>query len=120
MSSGLPNCRITVLKRTLHGDLVEEFLEDEYKDTGLCECFEDGQEFVIDPGEGVPVKGHHIPHPRVTKIPHPGFEAVAILRGVIHTGPPAGHPKPAERTLVGNPGWSRSGNGFMDVRCESG
>jgi uncharacterized repeat protein (TIGR04076 family) len=54
MSSGLPNCKITVLKRTLHRDLVEEFLEDEYKDTGLCECFEDGQEFVIDPGEGVP------------------------------------------------------------------
>jgi uncharacterized repeat protein (TIGR04076 family) len=54
MSSGLPRCKITVLKRTLNRDLVNEYLDDAYKDTGLCECFEDGQEFVIDPGEGVP------------------------------------------------------------------
>ena len=54
MSSGLPRCKITVLKRTLNQDLVEEYLDDAYKDTGLCECFEDGQEFVIEPDEGVP------------------------------------------------------------------
>ena len=54
MSFGLPRCKITVLKRTLNQDLVEEYLDDAYKDTGLCECFEDGQEFVIEPGEGVP------------------------------------------------------------------
>ena len=27
MSYKLPNCKITVLKRTLHQDLVEEYLE---------------------------------------------------------------------------------------------
>ena len=43
-----------MLKRTLNRDLVDEYLEDAYKDTGLFECFEDGQEFVIEPDEGVP------------------------------------------------------------------
>jgi uncharacterized repeat protein (TIGR04076 family) len=54
MSFGLPKCKITVLKRTLHQDLANEYLDDSYKDMGLCECFEDGQEIVIDPGAGVP------------------------------------------------------------------
>lgn len=54
MSSRLPRCKVTVLKRTLHRDLADEYLDDAYKDIGLCECFEDGQEFVIEPDEGVP------------------------------------------------------------------
>ena len=49
MSDGLPRCRITVLKRTVNRHLIDEYLEDEYKNHGVCECFEDGQEFVIDP-----------------------------------------------------------------------
>ena len=49
----MPLCKITVLKRTFHRDLVEEYLEEECKPPGPCECFEDGQEFVIDPS-GVP------------------------------------------------------------------
>jgi len=35
-------------------DKAIKWLDDAYKDTGLCECFEDGQEFVIEPEEGVP------------------------------------------------------------------
>ena len=57
MSSGLSKCKITVLKRVHNRDLIDlidEYLDDEYKDIGVCEIFEDGQEFVIDPGEGVP------------------------------------------------------------------
>ena len=49
MSSEMPKCKITVLKRTINQDLIDEYLDDPYKGTGLCECFEEGQEFVIDP-----------------------------------------------------------------------
>ena len=48
MSLIVPKCKITVLKRTIHYDLVDEYLVDEYKDIGPCECFQEGQEFVID------------------------------------------------------------------------
>ena len=48
MSSDMPTCRITVLKRTVDRDLIEEYLDDEYKDAGPCECFVDGQEFVLE------------------------------------------------------------------------
>ena len=49
MSSEMPRCKITVLKRTINQDLIDEYLEDSYKDIGLCECFGEGEEFVIDP-----------------------------------------------------------------------
>ena len=50
------------------------------------------------------VKGHHIPHPRGQEDSPPLDPSEAIpVREVIHTGPPAGHWKPAERALVGNP-----------------
>jgi uncharacterized repeat protein (TIGR04076 family) len=45
----MPKCKITVLKRTVNQDLIDEYLEDAYKNHGVCECFHDGQEFVIDP-----------------------------------------------------------------------
>lgn len=49
MSSAMPKCKITVLKKTIHQDLIDDYVDDPYKDIGLCECFEQGQEFVIDP-----------------------------------------------------------------------
>ena len=49
MSSELPKCRITVLKRTIHPDLIDEYLDDAYGDIGLCECFAEGDEFIVDP-----------------------------------------------------------------------
>jgi uncharacterized repeat protein (TIGR04076 family) len=42
-------CKITVLKRTLHQDLIDEYLDGEYRDVGPCEQFSEGQEFIIDP-----------------------------------------------------------------------
>jgi uncharacterized repeat protein (TIGR04076 family) len=45
----MPKCKITVLKRTINQDLIDEYLDDPYRDIGRCECFEEGQEFVIDP-----------------------------------------------------------------------
>ena len=44
----MPKCKITVLKRTVNQDLIDEYLDDTYKDTGPCECFRDGQEFAIE------------------------------------------------------------------------
>ena len=43
----MPKCKITVLKRTLNKDLLEEYLEDKYKDMKPCEIFKDKQEFVL-------------------------------------------------------------------------
>ena len=43
MSSELPKCKITVLKRIINQDLIDEYLEDSYREIGLCECFEEGQ-----------------------------------------------------------------------------
>ena len=45
----MPKCKITVVKRTVHQDLIVEYLEGEYKDRGLCELFKEGQEFGVDP-----------------------------------------------------------------------
>jgi uncharacterized repeat protein (TIGR04076 family) len=53
MAFEMPKCRITALKRTLNQDLIDEYLEETYKGTSLCECFEEGEEFIIDPN-GVP------------------------------------------------------------------
>ena len=53
MSAEMPKCKITVLKRTVNKDLIEEYLEEEYRDRGACECFKEDQEFEVDPS-GVP------------------------------------------------------------------
>ncbi|MFX1315784.1 MAG: TIGR04076 family protein [Promethearchaeota archaeon] len=45
----MPKCKITVLKKTINKDLIEEYIEDKYKDMKLCEIFKEGQEFIIDP-----------------------------------------------------------------------
>lgn len=48
MSSKEPKCRITVLKRTLNRDLLEEFLAEEYKGLSACDRLSDGQEFLLE------------------------------------------------------------------------
>ncbi len=47
MPQDMHACKITVLKRTLNQDLVDQFLETE-GDFGACEMFTDGQEFILD------------------------------------------------------------------------
>ena len=54
MSFEMPGCKITILKRTINQDLIDEYLEDEFKSIGLCECFRDGQEIVIEDHSVVP------------------------------------------------------------------
>jgi uncharacterized repeat protein (TIGR04076 family) len=41
-------CTITVIKRTLHEDLAEQYVSDARPDFGQCSAFEDGQEFLIE------------------------------------------------------------------------
>ena len=48
MSIKLPKCKITVLRRNVNQELIEEYLEDKYKSIGACECFQEGQEFVLE------------------------------------------------------------------------
>jgi uncharacterized repeat protein (TIGR04076 family) len=46
----MPECRITVLKRTFHREIVDEYLtEESAAKLGLCPCFREGQEFIQDP-----------------------------------------------------------------------
>lgn len=54
MSFEMPKCKITVLKRTINQDLIDEYLDDAYQGIGPCDCFTDGQEIVIDDYSGVP------------------------------------------------------------------
>lgn len=47
MSYEMPKCRITVLKRTINQDLIDEYLYDELGGIGPCEYFRDRQEIII-------------------------------------------------------------------------
>ncbi|MFW9916612.1 MAG: TIGR04076 family protein [Candidatus Thorarchaeota archaeon] len=48
MASEIFKCKITVLKRTTNQDLIDEYLEDKYRNFGPCDRFQDNQEFIID------------------------------------------------------------------------
>lgn len=54
MSLKMAKCKITVLKRTVNQDLIDDYLDDEYRGVGLCDCFRDGQEMVIEDFSTVP------------------------------------------------------------------
>ena len=47
----MPRCKITVLKRTFHQDLVDTYLNERFKPRGPCESFKEGQEFIVDPSK---------------------------------------------------------------------
>jgi uncharacterized repeat protein (TIGR04076 family) len=44
----MPKCRVTVVKRTINQDLIDEHLNGKLDPIGACTAFEDGQEFEID------------------------------------------------------------------------
>ena len=48
MTFQMPKCKITVLSRKIEKELIDEYLIDKFKSLGLCEVFEDGQQFVLD------------------------------------------------------------------------
>jgi uncharacterized repeat protein (TIGR04076 family) len=48
-------CKITVLQRTFNKEIVEQYVQNERKQTlGPCEVFREGQEFVTDVFGGIP------------------------------------------------------------------
>lgn len=49
MNSPMPKCKITVVKRTLNKDLIDEYIDDQLTDLKACDVFKDGQEIIIDP-----------------------------------------------------------------------
>jgi len=54
MSFEMPKCKVTVLRRSLAQDLIDEYLEDEFGAIGPCELFREGQEIVIEDYAAVP------------------------------------------------------------------
>jgi uncharacterized repeat protein (TIGR04076 family) len=44
----MPRCKITVLKRTINQDLIDEYLDDENKGMKPCELLKEDQEFILD------------------------------------------------------------------------
>ena len=44
----MAKCKITVVRRTINQELIDEYVGDTREDFGRCGAFEDGQEFVID------------------------------------------------------------------------
>ncbi len=47
--SQISKCKVTIIKRTINRELIDDYLEDAYKNSmELCECFKDGQEFIFD------------------------------------------------------------------------
>jgi uncharacterized repeat protein (TIGR04076 family) len=49
----MSRCKITVVKRAVHQDLIDAYISDTREDFGRCPFFEDDQEFLI---EGFPSK----------------------------------------------------------------
>jgi uncharacterized repeat protein (TIGR04076 family) len=49
----MATCKITVLKRTINRDLIDEYSSNTSESFGLCDRYEDGQEFLL---EGFPEK----------------------------------------------------------------
>lgn len=47
MSSQMPRCKITVLKRTINHDLINEYLDKPQEHPGPCEYLTEGQEFIV-------------------------------------------------------------------------
>ena len=49
----MAKCKITVVKRTINQDLIDEYVSKTRENFGRCGAFEDGQEFTV---EGFPSK----------------------------------------------------------------
>jgi uncharacterized repeat protein (TIGR04076 family) len=43
----MSKCRITVVKRTINQELIDQYLADTRREFGRCQVYEDGQEFIV-------------------------------------------------------------------------
>ena len=41
------DCKITVIKRTVNQDIIEEYVKDKYQEIKVCGLYKDGQEFLV-------------------------------------------------------------------------
>ena len=48
MASQTPKCKITVLKKTINQDLINQYVEKPQDHPGPCEYLTEGQEFTVD------------------------------------------------------------------------
>ncbi|MFX1284202.1 MAG: TIGR04076 family protein [Promethearchaeota archaeon] len=49
MTSEISKCKITVLKRTINQDLIDEYIDEQYRShMKPCDKFKDNQEFVLE------------------------------------------------------------------------
>ena len=53
-------CKITVVKKCLHEDLVKKFMSDQYQNISDCEIFKMGQEFIINNLDELVKKEHYL------------------------------------------------------------
>ena len=44
----MASCRITVVKRSINEDLIEQHVSEGREPFGRCKVYEDGQEFIIE------------------------------------------------------------------------
>jgi uncharacterized repeat protein (TIGR04076 family) len=44
----MAKCKITVVKRSINQELIDEYLRKTGEDVGRCTAFEDGQEFTVE------------------------------------------------------------------------
>ena len=44
----MAKCKITVVKRSINQELIDEYLRKTGQDVGRCTAFEDGQEFTVE------------------------------------------------------------------------
>ena len=49
----MSKCKITVVKRSLNQELIDEYVSDTRQDFDRCHVYEEGQEFILD---GFPLK----------------------------------------------------------------
>ena len=53
----MPKARITVIKRALHTDVIDQYLPQLSGQVAACSVFEDGQTFEVDPPFGAKPEG---------------------------------------------------------------
>lgn len=42
-----PKCKITIIKRSLNQDIIDDYMKDEAKSPSLCSVFKEGDEFLV-------------------------------------------------------------------------
>lgn len=49
-----PKCKITVIKRSLNQDIIDDYMKEGKKSSGLCSSFKEGDEFLVNSEFAIP------------------------------------------------------------------